>query len=395
MKWLVYTPLHTVPEAYPSYRKGELAPVHEWTKYRSHINEEGTDRFWCFNSKIDPIMGTYGCYPIRLLRADFTFGWDIEDFNQYGGIIVTGGVEAAVYLRRKAKYNGVIITYPRLPRGLRYPQEVIECSDLILLNHEPGIETAKNLNRLNDTDKFFLFVLPTVNTKFLTENFYKPIGEKEPRIITYHVSSGPQRVNTSRVSDSMTTLKRLRTKVFRKSKSLQSLYLKLGHGLAKQIEEKAMSNRVITLRKTAKYLREFQRDHPEVKGFMTKALNDAPEPFIGVDLKYADDFYKFIANSRLIVLASATYASMTLYGACVGTPSVGSRDTTMQKLLFPDLAFDEDDVDSIVGAMTRLWEDQDFYISQQKQGLNHTRAWFSDRNLRRRFYATIEWHLNA
>ena len=389
MKWLIYTPLHTVPEAYPSYRKGEVAPVHEWHEYRSHINEEGTDRFWCFNSKIDPVMGTYGCYPIRLLKADFTFGWDINDFNRYAGVIVTGGVDATVYLRKKIGYKNIIITYPRLPRGLRYPREVIDCSDLILLNHEPGVETVENLNRLNDTDKFFLFVLPTVNTKFLTKNFYKPIDQKEARVITYRVSSGPQRANTSRVSDSMTTLKRLRTKVFRKSKMIQSLYLKTVHGLAKQIEEKAMSNRVVTLRKTAKYLREFQRSHPEVKGFMTKAQNDAPEPFIGVDLKYADDFYRFIANSRLIVLASATYASMTLYGACVGTPSVGSRDTTMQKLLFPDLAFDEDDVDSIVLAMTKLFEDESFYVSQQKQGLENARARFSDGKLRKRFHAII------
>jgi len=334
-------------------------------------------------------MGTYGCYPIRLLKADFTFGWDIDDFNRYDGIIVTGGVDATVYLRKKAKYDGIIVTYPRLPRGLRYPKEVIDCSNLILLNHEPGLETVENLNRLNATDKFFLFVLPTVNTEFLTKNFYKPIGEKEPRVITYHLSSGPQRANTSRVSDSMTTLKRLRTKVFRKSQSLQSLYLKLGHGLAKQIEEKAMSNRVVTLRKTAEYLREFQKSHPEVHGFMTKASNDAPEPFVGIDVTYADDYYKFIAQSHLIILASATYASMTLYGACVGTPSVGSRDTTMQKLLFPELAFDEDDVNSIVSAMARLFEDQDFYVSQQNQGLKNVEKWFSDANLRRRFYTTI------
>lgn len=395
MKWLVYTPLHTVPEAYPRYRKSEFAPVHEWHEYRSHINEKGTERFWSFNSKIDPVMGTYGCYPIRLLKADFTFGWDIDDFGSYNGIIVTGGVDATVYLRKKVKYEGTIITYPRLPRGLRYPKEVIDCSDLILLNHEPEIETAENLNRVNNTDKFFLFVLPTVNVDFLTKNFYKHMEEKERRIITYHVSSGPQRADTSKVGGSMRTLKRLRTKVFRRSKKLQSVYLRTVHGLAKGIEERAMSDRIITLRKTAGYLREFQKNHPEVDGFMTKALNDAPEPFVGLDIKYADDYYRFIADSYLIILASATYASMTLYGACVGTPSVGSQNTTMQKLLFPGLSFDEDDVDSLVSAMIRLFEDKDFYVSQQKQGLKNVDKWFSDDRLRTRFYATIRRLLSA
>jgi len=116
---------------------------------------------------------------------------------------------------------------------------------------------------------------------------------------------------------------------------------------------------------------------------------------VGIDVKYADDYYKFIGDSYLIILASTTYASMTLYGACVGTPSVGSRDTTMQKLLFPELAFDEDDVDSIVGAMTRLFEDRDFYVSQQKQGLQNVEKWFSNHRLRKRFYVAIKRILNA
>jgi len=393
MKWLVYTPLHTVPDAYPSYRKGEVAPVLEWNKYRSHFNEEGTERFWAANSKINPVMGTYGCYPIRLLKADFTFGWNIADFGCYDGVIVTGGVDGSVYLRKKVGYTGIIVTYPRLPRGLHYPKEVVDCSDLILLNHEPGRETVENLSRMNNTDKFFLFALPTVNVDFLTKNFYKSIHEKEPRIITYRLSSGPSRANTGKIGGSMERLKRVRTKIFRKSKKLQSWYLRTLHGFAKGIEERAMSDRMITLKKTAGYLEDFQKVYPEINGFMTKALGDAPKPFIGVDIKCADDYYRFIGDSYLVVLASATYASITLYGACVGTPCVGSRDTTMQKLLFPDLSFDEDDVDGIVGAMTQLFEDESFYVSQQKQGLENTEKWFSDRELKKRFYATIKERL--
>jgi len=394
VKWLVYTPAHTVPEAYPSYRKGEVVPVHRWSEYRSHFNEEGTQLFWSFNSKIDPVMGTYGCYPIRLLKADFTFGWNIDDFNRYDGVIVTGGVDATVYLREKARYKGLIITYPRLPNGLRYPKKVVDCSDLILLNHEPGLETEENLNRLNQTDKFVLFPLPTVNVDFLTENFYTPLEQKEPRIITYHVSSGPPRETTGKVAGSMERLKRFRTRVFRKSRLLQRFYIRMVHGVAKKVEEQVMSDRTVTLEKTAEYLQGFQEKRVGIDGFMTKADN-APQPFTGVDIATADEYYRFIAESRLVILARATYASMTLYGACVGTPSVGCKDTTMQRLLFPDLAFDEDDVDGVVSAMLRVFEDEAFYVEQQKRGLENAREWFGDANLRKRFNLMVRSLANA
>jgi glycosyltransferase involved in cell wall biosynthesis len=160
--------------------------------------------------------------------------------------------------------------------------------------------------------------------------------------------------------------------------------MRIMHGMAQKIEETTSSDRLITVKKTAKYLAEFQKSHPDVKGYMTKGKN-APKPFEGIDLKEADEYYDYIGASYLVILASATYASITFYAACVGTPSVGSKDTTMQKLLFPELSFDENDVDSIVSAMKELFDNKEFYVKQQRQGLENANRYFSDMALRERF----------
>jgi len=100
MKWLTYIAQPNVPEAYPSYHKGEVTPVMKWNEYGSHIKEKGTEKFWHTKSKIDPVMGTYGCYLIRLLKANFTFGWDVN-FDNYDGIIVGGDLKSNMYLRQR------------------------------------------------------------------------------------------------------------------------------------------------------------------------------------------------------------------------------------------------------------------------------------------------------
>jgi hypothetical protein len=394
MNWLVYIPSHTVPHAYPSYPKGEIAPVLKWDEYRAHIKKKGTEEYWYSNSRIDPVMGTYGCYLIRLLKADFTFGWDVADFSKYDGVIVEGEIDSCVYLREKKRYGGFIITEPRMPHGFDYSKNVIKSSDVILINHEAGMETAVNLNKFNKTDKFVLFSYPTVNVDFLTKNFFKKIDNKERRVITYRPSSGPTRENTGRVAKTMEGAKRFRTTLFRKYPRFRKLYMKTMHGMAQKIEETTSSDRLITVNKTAEYLAEFQKSYPNVKGFMTKGKN-APKPFQSVDIKEADEYYNFIGQSYIVILASATYASITFYAACVGTPSVGSKDTTMQKLLFPELAFDESDIGSIVSAMKRLFENKDFYIEQQKQGLENANKYFSDKALEGRFYDCIKEFLCA
>lgn len=389
MNWLVYIPSHTVPYAYPSYPKGEIAPVLRWDEYRAHIKQKDSEEYWYANSHIDPVMGTYGCYLVRLLKADFTFGWDIEDFSKYDGVIVEGEIDSCVYLRQKKRYGGFIITEPRMPHGFNYPKNVIKSSNMILINHEAGIETAANLNKFNKTDKFVLFPYPTVNVDFLTKNFYKKIDNKETRIITYRPSSGPTRENTARVARTMEGAKRFRTTLFRKYPRFRKFYMKTMHGMAQKIEETTSSDRLITVNKTAGYLAEFQKSHPDVKGFMTKGKN-APKPFESVDIKEADEYYDYIGKSYIVILASATYASITFYAGCVGTPSVGSKDTTMQRLLFPELAFDENDVGSIVSAMKRLFENKDFYVEQQRQGLENANKYFSDKALEERFYDCIK-----
>jgi len=388
MNWLVYIPSHTVPHAYPSYPKGEIAPVLKWDEYRAHINQKGTEEYWYGNSRMDPVMGAYGCYLIRLLKADFTFGWDISDFSRYDGVIVEGEIDSCVYLRERKRYDGFIITEPRMPHGLNYPKNVIKSSDAILINHEAGIETAANLNKLNKTGKFVLFPYPTVNVDFLTKNFYKKIYDKERRVITYRPSSGPTRQDTSRAAKTMEEAKRFRTGLFRKYPRLRGVYMKVMHGMAQRIEETTSSDRLITVNRTAKYLAEFQKSYPDVKGFMTKGKN-APKPFESVDIKEADKYYDYIGASYIVILASATYASITFYAACVGTPSVGSKDTTMQRLLFPELTFDENDVDSIVSAMKKLFDNKDFYVEQQHQGLENANRYFSDKTLEKRFYDCV------
>jgi len=87
MKWLVYSPflILDVSGYYPRYPKGQITPVLKWNQYRLHLLLEETEEFWRGNSKIDPVRGTYCGVPMRLLKADFTFGWDIEDFDQYDG----------------------------------------------------------------------------------------------------------------------------------------------------------------------------------------------------------------------------------------------------------------------------------------------------------------------
>jgi glycosyltransferase involved in cell wall biosynthesis len=256
------------------------------------------------------------------------------------------------------------------------------------------METATNLNKMNKTDKFILFPYPTVNVDFLTKNFYKKIDDKEKRVITYRPSSGPTRENTSRAAKTMEGAKRFRTGLFRKYPRFRRFYMKIMHGMARKIEETTSSDRLITVNKTAEYLAEFQKSHPDVKGFMTRGRN-APEPFESVDIKEADKYYDYIGASYVVILASATYASITFYAACVGTPSVGSKDTTMQRLLFPELAFDENDVDSIVSAMKRLFEDRDFYAKQQSQGLENANRYFSDKALEKRFYDCVGEFQNA
>lgn len=394
MNWLVYIPSHTVPYAYPSYPKGEVAPVLKWDEYRSHIKQKDSEEYWYANSRIDPVMGTYGCYLIRLLKADFTFGWDIRDFSKYDGIIAEGEIDSCVYLREKKQYGGFIITEPRMPHGFNYPKNVIKSSDIVLINHEAGMETAANLNKVNQTGKFVLFSYPTVNVDFLTKNFYKKIGDKERRIITYRPSSGPTREDTSRVAKTMEGAKRFRTSLFRKYPRFRKVYMRVMHGMASKIEETTSSDRLITVNKTANYLAEFQKTHPDMKGFMTKGKN-APKPFEGVDIKEADQYYDYIGKSYVVILASATYASITYYAACVGTPSVGSKDTTMQKLLFPELTFDENDADSIVSAMKRLFENDDFYVEQQHQGLENANRYFSDEALEKRFNECIRGFQHA
>jgi hypothetical protein len=389
MNWLVYIPSHTVPYAYPSYPKGEVAPVLKWDEYRSHIKQKDSEEYWYANSRIDPVMGTYGCYLIRLLKADFTFGWDIADFSKYDGVIVEGEIDSCVYLRENKRYGGFIITEPRMPHGLHYPRNVIESSDMILINHEAGIETEENLNRLNKTNKFVLFSYPAVNVDFLTRNFYREVDEKKKRVITYRPSSGPTRADTSRIARSMERAKRFRTTLFRKYPKFRKFYMKIMHGMAQRIEETTSSDRLITVSRTASYLAEFQKDFPNIKGFMTKGKN-APKPFEGIDIKEADEYYRYIGESYIVILASSTYASITFYAACVGTPSVGSKDTTMQRLLFPELAYDENDTASIVSAMKRLFQDKDFYLEQQRKGLENTRKYFSDNPLERRFYDRVK-----
>lgn len=389
MKWLVYIPSHTVPYAYPSYPKGVIAPVLKWYMYRSHIKQQGNEEFWYSNSRIDPVLGTYGCYLIRLLKTDFTFGWDTENLADYDGIIVEGDINSCVYLRKNKKYSGVVIVEPRIPHGLKYPKDVIENADMILINHEAGIETAENLNKVNNTQKFILFSYPTINVDFLNRNFYQPIEKKELRIITYRLSSGPTREDTKGLAKEMEALKRFRTRLFKKSNRFYSFYKKAMHGFARKVEEKVGSDRLNTINRTAEYLAEFRKICPEVKGFMTKAKGEDVKPFIGIDIPYADDFYDYIGKSYMIILASATYASITFYGACVGTVSVGSKETTMQKILFPELSFDEDDVSSVVSAMVRLCRDKEYYVSQQKQGLENAFKFFSDENLEKRFHEIL------
>lgn len=387
MKWLIYIPQHTVPENYPQYRRGEIAPVMKWYEYRAGLLQKGTEEFWYANSKIDEIRGTYGCYFTRFLKADFTFGWDIQNLDEYDGIVVAGDLSSAVYLRRK--YSRIIVGAPRLPYGTKYPKKVLESVDAIFLNHEPGIETAENLNRINKTDKFHRFFMPSVAVDFLRENFYKSIDEKERRIITFRPSSGPPRGKSGGIGGRAEGVKRFRQKMFRKSRLFMRFYKSAIHRLAKRAENVVMTDRRLTMLKTAEYLREFQKHHPEVQGYMTKALNEAPRPFIGIDIKCADDYYRFIGESYMMILASTCFGSTTQYGACVGTPSVGSIDTTTQKLLFPDLSFDEDDVQSIVSAMLRLFEDEDLYIEQQRKGLQNAEKWLSDDSCRQRFYGIV------
>jgi hypothetical protein len=381
--------MHTVPESNPSYPRGEIAPVSRWDEFRANIKLKDSEEYWYGNSRIDPVMGTYGNYLVRLLKADFTFGWDIEDFSKYDGIIVEGEIDGCVYLRQKKRYDGFIVTEPRMPHGLHYPKNVIEFSDMILINHEAGIETQDNLNKLNKTNKFVLFSYPTVNADFLTRNFYRDIDEKEKRIITYRPSSGPTRAGTSRIARSMEEAKRFRATLFRKYPKFRDFYMKTMHGMAQRIEGTTSSDRLITINKTAGYLAEFQKSHPDVKGLMTRGKN-APEPFEGIDIKEADEYYGYIGKSYIVILASATFASITFYAACVGTPSVGSIDTTMQKLLFPELAFDENDVSSIVSAMKKLFENKDFYVEQQRQGLENANKYFSDKALEQRFYDCLK-----
>jgi hypothetical protein len=385
MKWLVYIPIHD-EIGYPSYRKGDIAPVHKWREYKSHPLLEGTDYFWTANSQIDSVMGTYCGAPIRLLQADFTFGWDINNFNEYDGIIVCTdmvNVDAPIYLR--SRYTGLIITMPRLPTGhLKYPKNVVECSNLILLNHNCGVENVSNLNRANNTNKFFLLPLPTVDIEFLHKNFFKSIEDKHNRVITYRPSSGPPKQSSSLVT--ATKLRKWRQTILRKSTFLTSLYLKRFHETAKKLEKHAGSDRVRTIEKTAYYLKRFQEKFPLIEGFMTKCKNqsEAFEPFNSICIKYADDFYDYVSRSRIIVLSTSSYASLTLYGACVGTPSVGSENTTMQQLLFPELSYDENNVASIVNAMCKLFEDDDYYVEQQRKALENVEKHISNTALKKR-----------
>jgi hypothetical protein len=380
--------MHTVPYDYPSYPKGEIAPVLRWDELRANIKLKDSKEYWYGNSRIDPVMGAYGNYLVRLLKADFTYGWDIEDFSKYDGVIVEGEIDSCVYLRQNKRYLGFIITEPRMPHGLHYPKSVIRSSDMILINHEAGVETEDNLNKSNRTNKFVLFSYPTVNVDFLTRNFYRDINEKEERIITYRPTSGPTRADTSRIARSMEGAKRFRTTLFREYPNFRDFYMKIMHGMAQRIEETISSDRLITLNKTAEYLAEFQKSYPNVEGFMTRGKN-APKPFEGIDIKEADDYYSYIGKSYIVILASATFASITFYAACVGTPSVGSKDTTMQRLLFPELAFDENDLGSIVSAMKKLFENKDFYVEQQRQGLENANKYFSDKALELRFYDCV------
>jgi len=262
MKWLVYVPVHNIPYAYPAYSKDEIAPVHEWYEYRTLPLLKDKPEFWFANSKKDPVRGSYCGAPIRLLKADFTFGWNIESFDNYDGIIVCG-TDETVYLRKQKRYNGIIITMPRLPLGaLKLKRETVNCSDLILLNHECGVENVENFNKENKTDKFFLLPIPTIDINFLKENFYRPLEEKEEKIITYRVSSGPPR---KKKKVSFQTLKRIRNRIFSNVLLSYRIYMKLMHKTAKKVEYSLESDRIKTLKQTAKYLEEFQRLFLKVK----------------------------------------------------------------------------------------------------------------------------------
>jgi hypothetical protein len=391
-------PLGTVVDAAPSYPKETNAPIMPWYEYRSYIAKKDIPEYWTANSKIALTLksqdwhivdGSYGGYFMHVLESDFTFGWNIQDFDKYDGIIVEDVITPSVYLRKEKRYDGIIIARPRLPFAIKYPKEIIESVDGILLNFSTGLETVENLNKVNKTQKFFLFVCPAIGFRFLVDNFYAGYDEKTQRIITYRVSSGPSRADTSSVGMLMMKMKQVRNVMIRNS-LFRSLYMRTVHSTARKLEEKTGSDRVRSLNKVAQYLEEFQRFRPDVQGFMTRGHLGTPKPFIGIDIPLADDFYDYVAKSHLIVLPTSTGASMLYYGACVGTPCVGSKDTTLQSILFPELAFDENDVESIVSAMMRLFRDKDFYISQQKQGLENAEKNFSLDSLRVRFRECTE-----
>jgi len=342
MKWLWWAPdFKHGGSPFSHLPKKAIAPVYH--SLRDLIDERSKskdDLYW--NSIIDPKRGSYFgstfFYPY-FLDGDLAIDPNVEDFDYYDGIILGECISSISYLKNVRKYNGITIGVPRMPtKSLK--KKDIEMVDICLIGFETPRDSLKNLNERFKTDKWNLLPLPPCDVEFLRDNFYRKVEEKKERVISYRVSSG-------------------------------------------------YPNQFVTLRETGKYLRAFQK-LMKIPGYMTSSKRkNIPPPFIGKDIRKLDDYYKFISESRVSILASSTGGSLVTLSAGCGTLCVGSIETTVQRLIFPDLSFPPEEYSKIAHMIKKCFEDKEFYKEEQRKALENLMFWFRKDMVKRSFYSIL------
>ena len=145
MKWLWWAPDFKGP--FEHKPESVIAPIYnsleDLIEKRSACKD---DLYW--HSKIDRKRGSYFgstyFYPY-FLNADLAVDKNVEDFDQYDGVIVSELIQCLPYLRKTRKYSGIIIAVPRMPPKEEIKKAEIRLADICLM----GFETpSKNIESL-------------------------------------------------------------------------------------------------------------------------------------------------------------------------------------------------------------------------------------------------------